>query len=99
METQVVESFFHLLDIKAIAGIVLICFYLFEHSPKGIRKFFMPRGRKTLATMVVALIVSAASYLYDPSNPPANILAYFIATSFYEIIVKRIKSRFEGPAV
>ena len=99
VEQTLIQQILNLIDLKAVIGIVLICYWLFDHSPKIIRKNFRYPGAKTYGTMIVAVIVSVASYWIDHSRPEANVMAYFLATSFYEAIIKRIKANFQGPEV
>ena len=93
VEQTLIQQILNLIDLKAVIGIVLICYWLFDHSPKIIRKNFRYPGAKTYGTMIVAVIVSVASYWIDPSRPEANVMAYFLATSFYEAIQSVLRSQ------
>lgn len=99
MTHNIIDVITQLIDFNAVVAIILICYWLFEHSPVILRKWFGYPGAKTYATMVVAAIVSVVSYFIYPLQPVANVLAYFFATSFYELIIKQIKRQFQGPEV
>lgn len=99
METQILDQLLTLIDLKTVIAIIIVCYWLFEHSPGRIRQYFGYPGAKTYTTMIVAALVSLGMHLIDPLNPVSKVMAYFFATSFYEAILKQIRRQFRGPEV